>query len=395
AFQSSPLRERVEYPANVLVGLFRDHRREPGAARCRSAQAEPYRVDGLVLSNEARKAGRIEAQSEVAFLDLVPAQLHGISRSSVRARLHDRVEKMLLEVVVRSKAVRSEIENADVVGNAVVHPIDREIHAPGAVARGDRGGLRGESVGEQERVILLEREGARARDVEQEGARFRQLRLDRRDVQRLMEQRLVDLVHPRQVVTRPMRIDVGEQPVRRVVEWIVYGGAPTAHGREVLEPQGRVQTADAGAARPQILVEGEARAVDALAAVVPVRAPEVEEGLRETILVLLSERVVVPAGRVVLVEQLRELEQRGAEGGSILVVVDPADVAAQRCARGIERQRDLRFGASGLSFALAVESEREPEAGRPARRLELDRFTKALLRCCAPALDEIDEADHR
>src|SRR5690606_5699958 len=99
----------------------------------------------------------------------------------------------------------------------------------------------------------------------------------------------------------------------RVVRRVVDRGPPAGHGGEMLETECRVQAADAGAACREILIEREAGAVDALAAVVAVRVPEVEQRLSEPVLVLLAQRIVEPSGRIVLVERFRELEQRRAE----------------------------------------------------------------------------------
>src|SRR5690606_8771355 len=146
-----------------------------------------------------------------------------------------RIEHALAEVVVRTKAVGLEVEVGNVVRDMVVEAVDREIDTLRVVSGRDSGDLIRQAVLPEQRVVLAKLEGARSCDVEHERIRLIELSLIRRDVERLPENGLVDLIDASQLMPRATRVEIGGETVARVVGRILLHCTPGRREPEPLE----------------------------------------------------------------------------------------------------------------------------------------------------------------
>ncbi len=125
---------------------------------------------------------------------------------------------------------------------------------------GDGRALERHAVLAHERPELIERELRRPGRAEDEHVRLGELRRHRLDVDRLQQLRLPERVDARDLMARARRVEVGEQPLRRIVARVAHRGAPAVQQRELLEAEVAVEAAEPAAAQRRVVAETKARA---------------------------------------------------------------------------------------------------------------------------------------
>ena len=167
---------------------------------------------------------------------------------------------VLRVVLAETVGVVAAIAGAE--GELVVDARDDAFAREGAVLGRQQAALDVHLVAVEERVELVEGERAGPLRTDQEQVALAERGLDRRGVERLQHLRLVELAHARDLVARQRRVVVREQPVRRVVARIDVHRVPALHEADVLEAEVGVDTTEACAARGEIRIEQQPRAVD-------------------------------------------------------------------------------------------------------------------------------------
>ncbi len=147
---------------------------------------------------------------------------------------------------------------------------------------------------------------------------------------------------------------------------------PALGERELLELEVAVDPGEARAARGEVRIEQEPRAVDRAVVVQLDRAIEVPQGLDRPVRGLLRDRPVEPGRRVEGIEVPRGRVLALVEAGALLLEVGLAEVAAHERVVRREVRGDLDVARAAIELAAADAGETQAESGEGIGGVERD-----------------------
>ena len=158
-------------------------------------------------------------------------------------------------------------------------------------------------------------------------------------------------------------ITVREKQMRGEIFVIrAHGARGLAHGH-VIQPRFGIDPRQVGAAHGAILVQQQARAIDAAVVVQFLGFFQIAHGVVDAVVLFVEQGGIEPRGRIIGVELLGELQlmkgvRRIAGVGKRL-----AEVAAERGARRLHRGGDEQILAAGRTVAAAEPAQSAPQPG--------------------------------
>ena len=305
------------------------------------AQADAHAGGPGLLRLQRAEVVLVVVQAQVAGFQVPVTHLGLQARARAELRLDEGVGDLVVLRVVRAEAVRLEAAVAGAEGELPVDARDDALSGQRGVLAEQEAALGRESVAVEERVELVEGERGGPLRGRQEQVALPEAGLDRRRVEGLEHLRLEQLADSRDLVPRQRGVGVRQQAVGREVAGVGVHRGPTLDEGQVLEAEVRVQAAQARAARREVRVEQQPRAVDRPVVVALDGGLRVLQRLHRTVRGLLGDGVVEPRRRVLRIGLLGQLVLAADQVVALRLEVGLAQVAAQERLTRVEADRQL------------------------------------------------------